>query len=423
MARHQLRLHRVHVRRAHRRTHQQTVRLERLRVEVSVERLVRAGLVSSTANGHHVRIRARRTHRARQRERAGRLRHVRVRPHSHAVDVRARTTQLIRHCRGKHRRRRVVVVRSSEVEDVPGIRAARRRHRHRVRVHVTLRVLHDRRRRSHRRHVRVEVHRRARRARGEVQLHSQHAVPSLDLGRRTNHTMVTVRLIRAVRSRRRTHHTISHVVAEHLHAVHVQNHTELVVQLHLVCRHIRNPSERLAEVLTARCRCRHRTQRHRAPTTLAEVHRVPVRRDRPTRRSHLPLHALHHGVVQRQRELLLALLHQRRLQHHVTVDAGHAHPRTVRPRITIRVDDLERVLVVRRRRQTVLVRALLVVRKRSARLQLRRPVQNLVRLLRSPRHALLRHRHVHLAVVTRQRAHRNRHCVSHTLHTHTQQCY
>ena len=223
--------------------------------------------------------------------------------------------------------------------------------------------------------------------------------------------MILVRLESTVGRSGGSHLTLRHVVAEHLHAVHIHDNTELVVQLHLVGSHVGNAGEVLAEVLRARSSSRVVAQRHVTPARLRETRLIPVGGNvRGT--IHLPLLVLLHGVEQRQRVLLLHLLHHEVLEHHVAVEASNAHPRASEPRVTARsvgVDHLECVLVVRAGGQTVLVRPLLVVCEGGTRHQHRRSRQNLVRLLAGPGRTLLRHGHVDLVRGTRQRAHYNRH--------------
>ena len=402
-ARHGLHLHRVHVARSSSGTEGEAVRLEGPGVEVAVERLVLAGGVPGAGHGYHVHERTGGARRAGQRERARRGRRVGVGPHAHAVDVRTRSAQLVGHRSGENRGASRVVVLLVPVENVGGVEARRRGDGHVVGVHVALGVLGDGRGGSDQRQERVELGSVVAGG-GEVQFHGKHVVRGGELASGANHGVVLVVRESTVGGSGRRDFAVKHVVAEDLHAVHVGDDAELVIHVHLVSRHVRNAREGLAEVLRALKRGKSRTERHGLPVRVGEVRGVPVRVNARRRRGHLPFHVLHNRVIQRERVLLLALLHQKRLQHHVAVQTGHADPGTTIPRIAVRIDDLEGVLVVRRGSQTVLIGTLFVVRERGARLQYGLSIQNLVRFLGTIACTLLRHRHVHLAILTGQGA-------------------
>ena len=309
---------------------------------------------------------------------------------------------------GQHRRRASEVVALDEVEDEAGVDATGGGEAHGVRVDEALVRIVSRRGRGERSHERVELHVVAARG-GEVQLHRQHAV-RLHLLRGTNEAVVLVRRVAAGRGSGRTHNTVRHVVTEHFHAIHEGNDTELVVQLHLVRSHVGKAGERLAEVLRAG-NGRGGAQRHRLPAAVREVQRIPIIRDRRVRGEHFPLRALRHGVVQRKSEILLHTLRHVILEHDVTVQTRNAHPGAACPGIAtglVRVLQQERVLVVGGSSKTVLIRALLIVSERSARLQNRGTIHDSIGFFRGKVHALLRDRHVDFSVAARECANGSR---------------
>ena len=383
------------------------VRLEGLGVQHAVEHSVGAGLVRGAGDAEHAGPRGG-VHRTLPGEAAGSVGEGGVGPHAHAVDMRTRTVHGVGNGGGQHRRRASEVVALDEVEDVAGVDATGGGEAHGVRVDEALVRIVSRRGRGERSHERVELHVVAARG-GEVQLHRQHAV-RLHLLRGTNEAVVLVLRVAAGRGSGRTHQTVRHVVAVHLHTVHVRNDAVAVIHRHLVRSHVGETSERLAEVLRAG-NGRGGAQRHRGPAAIREVQRVPVGIDTARGHVHLPLRALRHGVVQRKSEILLHTLRHVILEHDVTVQTRNAHPGAACPGIAtglVRVLQQERVLVVGGSSKTVLIRALLIVSERSARLQNRGTVHDSIGFFRGKVHALLRDRHVDFSVAARECANGSR---------------
>ena len=309
---------------------------------------------------------------------------------------------------GKRRCSASEVVALVEVEDKTRVDAAACSEANGVRVDETLVSIVSRRGRGEGSHERVELNSVLAR-RGEVELHRQHAA-HFDFLRGTNEAVVLVRRVAAGRGSGRTHNTVRHVVTEHFHAIHEGNDAVAVIHRHLVRSHVGETSERLAEVLRAG-NGRGGAQRHRGPAAIREVQRVPVGIDTARGHVHLPLRALRHGVVQRKSEILLHTLRHVILEHDVTVQTRNAHPGAACPGIAtglVRVLQQERVLVVGGSSKTVLIRALLIVSERSARLQNRGTIHDSIGFFRGKVHALLRDRHVDFSVAARECANGSR---------------